>query len=726
MESILRTKLFIAQTSATLVTRPRLLDKLTAGLDKRLTLIAAPAGFGKTTVVANWLTTLTDVDVSWVSLDETDNTLRQFFVYVVAALQQNDSSVGTALLRQVESGGDLSGEQVMMQLINELSAEPQQRLLVLDDYHALHNARIHEAVTFLLAHMPPQLHLVLTTRTDPPLPLARLRARGQMTELRSADLTFTLPEATAFLNEQMQLDLSADDIALLETRTEGWIASLQLAALAMQATPQNRQTFLDNFAGSDRYIVDYLVSEVLAQQTETIRQFLQQTAILGRLCAPLCDALREATDSQVILSQLEENNLFLFPLDNQRQWYRYHHLFADLLHYRLHEQEEAQVAALHERASVWFEQQGLIEEAVGHAFSAENHTRVALLIEQHAHPLFSAGKFETIRQWMQRLPTTLITTRPASYLLQGLVLFRSGDFDGLSNHLSHPPDIALFTEEQRGEWLALQGYDAYICGAFATARQLAEEALTLIKAPALRMPTITLLGWCYDGLGDLDAAIATHQQTLRLAQIARSLTGTVANFGQLAILYARTGDWERVKQHSEQAIATAVAQQTPDIPLVGLAYIGIGRWHEQQGNNLAAIENLQKGIALCRQWGALHISAIHGYAALLAILRKQGMDADWLTVQQEAQQFANKPHLPIWASDMIDAAPQETGLVEALTPREQEVLQLMSAGLSAPQIAEQMVVGVSTVRTHIKRIYAKLAVHSRHEALQKSRELNLT
>ncbi|MCP4417982.1 MAG: helix-turn-helix transcriptional regulator, partial [Chloroflexi bacterium] len=517
---ILRTKLFLPPSPGAVVFRPRLLARI--DFAKRLTLVSAPAGFGKTTLVANWMAKREAWLGCWLSLETADNDLTRFLSYLIAALQTANEQIGATLLPNLKNG--FPANVVMTTLINDLLNTGDKIVLVLDDYHVIDNSHIHQAIIFLLDHLPPQWHLFLTTRADPPLPIARYRARGQMTELRSADLRFTLNEIEQFLNVQMKLGLSGDDIKQLDERTEGWIASLQLAALALQSSGQNRHDLIANFTGSDRYVMDYLVGDVLQRLPAKTQQFLCQTAVLNRLCAPLCDAVRGADDSQSFLNYLEQANLFLFPLDNQRHWYRYHHLFADLLHYRLAEQVGS-VVMLHQRASEWYEQNELIEEAVEHAILAEDYPQIANMIEQYAHPLFNNGKVMTIRHWLTQLPSNFIMTRPTLYLIYGLILYRMGQIKTLTIHLQTPP--ATLTIPQQGELIALHAHVAYLQGDFARALQLAQDALAKLEEEnlALRMPTTTLIGWCQEGKGDLLAAIESHQNARQMAETAVSLTG---------------------------------------------------------------------------------------------------------------------------------------------------------------------------------------------------------
>ena len=334
---ILATKLYIPPPRPKVVLRPRLIERLNEGLHRKLTLISAPAGFGKTTLVSEWVAGC-ERPVAWLSLDEGDNDPTRFLTYLVAALQTIAPNIGEGVLGVLQSPQPPPTESILTALLNEITTIPDNFVLVLDDYHVIDAKPVDHALTFLLEHLPPQMHLVIATREDPQLPLARLRARGQLTELRAADLRFTPSEAAEFLNQVMGLNLSAEDIAALETRTEGWIAGLQLAALSMQGH-QDATSFIQSFTGSHHFVLDYLVEEVLQQQPESVQTFLLRTSILDRLCGPLCDAvlLDPSASGQETLEYLERANLFIVPLDNERRWYRYHHLFADLLRQRLHQ-----------------------------------------------------------------------------------------------------------------------------------------------------------------------------------------------------------------------------------------------------------------------------------------------------------------------------------------------------------------------------------------------------
>jgi LuxR family transcriptional regulator, maltose regulon positive regulatory protein len=360
---IIFTKLYIPPPRSKVVLRPRLVERLNEGLSlgSKLILISAPAGFGKTTLVSEWVAGC-EGPIAWLSLDEGDNDPTRFLTYLVAALQTIAPNIGEGIFVALQALQPPSIESILTTLLNEITAIPDNFILVLDDYHMIDYDPIGHALLFLLEHMPPRMYLVIATREDPPLPLARLRVRGQLTELRAADLRFTSAEAADFLNQMMGLHLRDTDIAALEARTEGWIAGLQLAALSMQGR-SDTTSFIQAFTGSHRFVIDYLAGEVLERQPERVRNFLLQTAILDRLSGSLCDAVTAQDGGRGMLETLERGNLFVIPLDDQRQWYRYHHLFADVLQAHLIEAQHEQVSSLHQRASAWYEQNGFPADA---------------------------------------------------------------------------------------------------------------------------------------------------------------------------------------------------------------------------------------------------------------------------------------------------------------------------------------------------------------------------
>ena len=560
---ILQTKVRVPLIRPGLVSRPRLIERLNTGLDRNLTLISAPAGFGKTTLASEWVDGLradgtngspAGYGTAWLSLDESDNDLTRFLAYLIAALagaEGMESTLGAGALDMLQSPQPPPAEAILTSVINEIAALPGRIVLVLDDYHLIEAQPIHDALTFLLKHLLPQLHLVIATREDPHLPLARLRARGQLTELRAADLRFSSSEAAEFLNQVMGLDLSAGDIAALEARTEGWIAGLQLAAVALQGTLAVQGTsatqgqgdtggFIQSFTGSHRFVLDYLIEEVLEQQSESVQAFLRQTAVLDRLTGPLCDALTGQGNGQATLEMLEHANLFIVPLDEERRWYRYHQLFSDLLRQRQNQSQPEQVPVLHHRASAWYEQNGFAEEAIEHALRAGELERAAHLIEEHVDTMWERGEHLKLRRWLAGLPMELVCSRPHLCILHAWDLFTSGQHDaaeqrlqaaekalgagtgpatetppGARGPLSGPDRIRI-----QGRVAAIRAFLASYRGDLPGTIQYAGQALEALPGEDLnwRSTAAIALGDAYSFRGELAAAYRARLQAMEASR----------------------------------------------------------------------------------------------------------------------------------------------------------------------------------------------------------------
>ncbi|HJZ46335.1 MAG TPA: hypothetical protein VKE41_04185 [Roseiflexaceae bacterium] len=461
MDTLLRTKLYTPTLRSSFVPRPRLIAKLDAGLGAKLTLVSAPAGFGKTTLIVAWLATLRNAQPSrpaaWLSLDAGDNDPVRWLAYLITALQMVLPGVGADVLRVLQTPSGAPGgpplEPLLTTLLNELAVAAAPFILALDDYHVIERSAIDDALAFLIDHAPPTIHLVISTRADPSLPLPRWRARGELVEIRARDLRFTADEAATFLNEVMRIDLSPADVAILEARTEGWIAGLQLAALSLQGA-DNVSTLIHAFRGSNRYILDYLADEVLYRQPPEAKQFLLYTSILDRFSAELCDAVlgegRSAAEdssartaplptahlqSQELLEHFEHTNLFLIPLDSERRWYRYHQLFTDLLRDRLQRAQPELAPTLHRRAAQWYQQHGFTADAIRHLLAAQAFDSAGELIEQAARSLLARGEHHTIYGWIDALPPDLVRARPRLCLAHALALASSRDVRGIAARL---------------------------------------------------------------------------------------------------------------------------------------------------------------------------------------------------------------------------------------------------------------------------------------------------
>jgi len=432
---LLATKLSLPPSRLNLVSRTRLTEQLDKGLEGNLTLLSAPAGFGKTTLVTEWLRCVKRA-VTCLSLDEADNDPARFLAYLLEALRQVDQRIGEATYKVLQAPQPPPADLLMTTLLNEIAAIPDQFIFAIDDYHVIQTPAIHQQLSFIVDHQPSQMHLVVLTREDPPLPLARLRARRQVNEIRQNGLRFTSQEAAEFLGKVMGLQISPQDVAALEHRTEGWITGLQLAALSMQRQ-DDMAGFVREFTGSNRYVLDYLIEEVFQQQTTDVRDFLLATSILESLSGSLCDAVAGRTGSQDVLEALEKVNLFLVPLDQSRNFYRYHRLFAELLRHRLRLLSDPSEESLHQRACEWYRQEGFILEAIPHALSANDWALASELIQQASGELLMRGEVFTLLGWFSRVPEDVLLADPKLCHEYGWPLILAGQFEAAAFYLNH-------------------------------------------------------------------------------------------------------------------------------------------------------------------------------------------------------------------------------------------------------------------------------------------------
>jgi LuxR family maltose regulon positive regulatory protein len=615
---ILATKLYIPPPWPKIVPRPRLIERLDAGLTAggRLTLISASAGFGKTTLVSDWVAGC-GRPVAWLSLDEGDNDPTRFLIYVVAALQTIVADLGEGVQAALQSPQPPATEAILTSLLNEIAATPDDFILVLDDYHVLDSKPVDQALTFLIEHLALQIHLVIATREDPQLPLSRLRARGQLTELRAADLRFTPAEAADFLNQVMSLTLSTEDIAALEARTEGWIAGLQLAALSMQGR-EDIASFIQAFTGSHRFVLDYLVEEVLQHQPEHIRSFLLQTAILDRFCAALCNAVTEREDGKEMLDVLERSNLFLIPLDDKRQWYRYHHLFADVLQTHLMEAQPDRIAALHQRASAWYERNALRSDSIRHSLVAKDFERAAGLIEL-AWPAAEEGSIlpATWLGWVKTLPDELVHAQPVLTVGYAYALLGRGELEAAQARLKdaerwlEPADnmkvrletpsvemVVADTEQFKSLPAAIAVGHAYIAqtlGNIPDTVRYASQALEFPEADPFRhSQAAMLLGMTYWASGDLEAAnrvFADYTMKLRTAgDIPDAISTTVV----LADIRLALGRLHEAIRTIEQLLQFIMDQGEPISLDTADLHRGLSELYLEQGHLEAAAQHLQR------------------------------------------------------------------------------------------------------------------------------------
>ena len=534
-----------------IVARPRLVEKLKTGLRGPLTLISAPVGYGKTTLISEWHSGLGNDDpVAWLALDSNDNDLERFLCYLSASLESIRPGItsNTAALLNLPQLSPV--EAILTTLINDIDSSERDIVLALDDYHVITEPTIHNALTFILDHCPSKLHLVLLTRVDPPFPLARLRVRKELTEIRAADLRFTVHEIEDFLINVMQLNLPTANISALEAHTEGWIAGLQLAALSIQGS-DDFSTFIENFSGSHHYVVDYMIEEVLNRQPEEIKLFLLQTSILERMNAPLCNSLLQRTDSQSMLERLDLRNLFLIPLDEQRHWYRYHHFFSDLLRNRLQHSQAETIPELHLRASDWYRKNGYLAEALEHAISGAHYEDAAVMIEHEGTAMLASGAWGLLQKWLKPLPYEIILARPmlAVFYIWGFVLSsQMEDVERRLIDLEQAISTGKFStqENQILQWhlQAIRGRAAYLSGDFQQAVELTSKALDSLYDQEMTFRIILgiTLGSSYFLAGELSEASRTLAETQKISQQAGNLMYAVDAAGALAQIQEAQGN----------------------------------------------------------------------------------------------------------------------------------------------------------------------------------------
>ncbi len=649
---LLQTKLYIPPARPELVSRPRLIERLNAGLDRKLTLVSAPAGFGKTTLLSEWVTGCTR-PVAWLSLDEGDNDPAHFLAYFIATIQTIHQDIGQSLVTASQSSQPLAIQAILTALINDISTIAERFTLVLDDYHLITAQPIHDGLGFLLDHLPPQLHLVLATRADPPLPLARLRARGQLTELRQSDLRFTTAEAAAFLNRVMGLNLAPEHVAALESRTEGWIAGLQMASLATQAqvSTQGQEGvagFIHAFTGSDRYILDYLVEEVLQRQPESVQTFLLQTCILNHLTGTLCDAVIDSLllaeegpeAGQAMLEQLDRGNLFIVPLDNERRWYRYHRLFADLLRNRLHRTQPNLAPVLHRRASVWYEQHGLMATAIDHALAAEDIERAADLIEQNAEDTLMRGEAATFLRWVAALPGDQVRARPSLGVLHAWMLLLSGQpLQAIESRLQ---DADVGDELAMGRVTALRALIIAFQGQMSRAAELFRQALAQLPQEDrfIRDFATWILSISQSSGDDGASDYQAMDEIFRASQKTGNVMIAVMVMCSQAELSARQGQLHQAAVIYRQALELTTGAQGQRRPIAGQALIGLGELYREWNDLDAATRYLTEGIQLTNQWS--EVGSLEAYITLARVRQAQGdLDGAW-EATRKAQELAAK------------------------------------------------------------------------------------
>ena len=669
MTPLLATKLYMPRLRPNMVSRPRLIERLSAGLHRKLTLISAPAGFGKSTLLSEWTLGL-GRPIAWLSLDDQENDPTRFLTYLVAALRTIAPAVGEGTLGALQSPQPPPSEVLLTALLNDLTTISDPFVLVLDDYHVLDAKPVDQALAFLIEHLPPHMHLVIATREDPHLPLARLRARAQLTEVRASDLRFTLSEAAAFLNQAMDLTLSAADIAALERLTEGWITGLQLAARSLQGQ-EDASSLIASFTGSHQYVVDYLLEEVLGQQDARIQTFLLHTSILDRMSGPLCDAvvLDSATPGQATLQDLERANLFLIPLDNERRWYRYHHLFAELLRLRLQQSlssspalAHARVNELHLRASSWYEDQGLTMEAFHHAAAANDVERAERLIEGNGIPRHVPGAVTTVLSWLGSLPKTVLDARPSLWVRYATLLLVSAEMSGVEEKLQaaeaalQGANLDERTRDLIGQIAAVRATLALTPYQPETVLAQSRRALEYLDPENLfsRAMAHWTLGAAYQLQGDRAAARGAYTEVIENSQASEDMFTTILATMCLGILQEADNQLHLAVQTYQRVLQFAGDQPLPHFCE---AHLGLARILYEWKDLVAAAQHRRQSLHLARQSDheVEYSIACEVFLARLSLARGEASDAAALLAEasQSAQQHNVVSRMPEIAAAQV-------------------------------------------------------------------------
>jgi ATP/maltotriose-dependent transcriptional regulator MalT len=739
---LVATKLHVPRLRPGLVPRRELVSRLVAERDRKLTLVCAPAGWGKSTLLSEWCASPEETrPFAWLSLDAADHDPVRFWSYAIGALRSVRPELGAAPVAALRSAGPDLADVVVTPLINELAALPAPLVLVLDDYHLVRAEPIHSSLAFALRHLPPTVHLAIASRADPPLPIGALRVAGQVTEIRAADLRFSEAEAEELLNGSLGLDLDPADAELLRTRTEGWAAGLQLAALSARPL-ENRHAFVRDFAGSDWLLGDYL-REVLADQPASLRDFLLETSILERLCAPLCNAVTGRDDGAEQLDAAERSNLFLVSLDTRHEWHRYHHLFRELLRHELMRTAGGLVPELHRRASGWHRKHGHVDEAIAHATAAGDLSDAGELVARHWRLVWSQGQFETVVRWIDALPQDAVLADARLCLARGwaaLYLDEPRQADRWRRAGEEAPVPRPFqdgtTSLQEGAAI-LQAAIGNLGGDASGAMEAARRALAHNRDDGTpgRMVANVHLGLAAYYSGELTTAQAAFEEALRSPFSDETASVRVAALGNLAAVYVDLGAPDRAAQtlqDTERAIERFRVQESG---FACRSWIARGKLLEIEGDAAAAEAAFERAVTLARRVGSRLVTA-HGLLARALLQRRRGTQSEARALAREARRIvADCRDAGILgellarterALQLTARAPGAGLAVDVdLSERELTVLRLLASELSQREIGSELYISLNTVKGHTRSIFRKLGVSSRADAVARGRELAL-
>lgn len=693
MTFILETKLNRPHLPKRLVSRPDLIKRLSSGLSRKLTVISAPAGYGKTTLLCQWIGQI-NRPAAWYSIDKTDNDKVHFFTYLISAIQKIHPGVGHDSLRLFQAQSKMpSMEYILGILINDISSIKDDFLLVIDDYHLIDSKDVHNNFFYLLEHLPPRMHVVIATRSDPPIMLARLRSQAQIVELRANDLCFNKDEISSFFNHVMGLNLLISDIEKLDSRIEGWAAGLQMAALGMQGK-EDISSFVQAFTGSSRYIMDYLVEEVFEGQSEDIQDFLYKTSILNRMNGPLCNTVTGQNDSQAILESLEQANLFIIPLDDHRNWYRYHHLFAELLKKRLRDTMPNEVKDLHRKASLGFEDQVLITEAIDHALKAEDYSRAEALISRIAEQLWFKGEQGILLTWIALLPKNRVAVNPGLYTILAMCVSLDGRFDEADEYLLAAEDNLGDSDKQlKGMIDAVRSYIQDYRGDYKSSEGYGKSALSILTD---EHAIWRCLASC--AMGDvhvqknshLERAAESYQEAVRCANIAGDHYCVTLAQHRLVVMYQRRGQLRKALQRIEQYIS----EENPWNNQSGALFLIYGELLYEMNRLGEAEEQINRSLELCLHQH--HAAAIPYCRIKLAQIRLAlGDNHTAFRETQQAMDLLRRSDIPPWVESFVVSWKVKYHIIRGELDLAEDVLQQRALSLEGaftyPNVSEYLV-----------------------------------
>lgn len=735
---LLKTKLE-APGCPRLVVRENLIEAVSEGLSLPLTLVYGPAGSGKTMLVAQWRASAREeLPVAWLSLDADDNDPARFWSYVIEALRSGLPGFGVAALAMLRAPGSALVDGALGELINELVDVAGQSALVLDDYHAIDDVRIHEGMASLLEHLPNTLRVVITSRVEPPLGIGTLRARGQLNEIDAARLRFSRSEAESLLNDVHGLGLPTEVVGRLRERTEGWAAGLYLAVLSLRGR-EDVGAFVESFAGSDRRVVDYLGAEVLGEQPDEELAFLLHTGLLDRFCAPLCDAVTGAQDGRAMLDRIERSNYFLIPLDPSHDWYRYHHLFGELLRHELERRRPGSVAELHRRAGRWFRDAGLVSDAIGHLTAAGELHEVSELISTHWLPFTNVGQRATVARWLEALPRDHILSDGRLCLARARtesVLGNREEILGWLDLAEKAPRYNPKSDAWLGEQATVLRSTAWeLLGDMRKSQQLAVRLAPLDGSSFWHSLAASNVGAAAYWLDDNAEAVKLLDTALELNHDRIAMV-SVFVLGRLALIAADGGDWRACAAHVDAGFDLVRTGGLEEYWQCSLVHVARGRLLKHDRRVSEARSELERAAALARRGVGL-VELAYVLVTLGELLRELGDRRAARELVLEARELLSSapepgtlvPRLVAQAESrlrlVLHASGARSAVTDELTAREQAVLLLLPGGLSAREIGSELGISRDTIKTHTKSIYRKLGASSRRDAVVRARELGL-